>query len=183
VKDQAELLKELERLQEDGRERISKAEHLLRRVTKAAENKGENSSKDTKSPLPLSLPPVSSNGRIQDLHDLLPIDSFLAKGIDPAPIKTILLGFLQPGSQAPFFNGGYTGMEQFRRYTRLPAKELKQGLRYLKSIGLVHQRRRKIYGRTLLSLNTKAETSPAREIAQLVLRARQSIKQEGVLIH
>ena len=178
-----ELTEELERLQEDGRERISKADHLLRRITEAVENKKRSSSKDSRSPLPPSSPLVSFNGRIQGRHDVLPIDSFLPIGIDPASIKTILLGFLQPGNQVPFFNGSYTGMEQFRRYTGLPTKELNRGLRYLRGIGLVHQRRRKIQGRILLSLNTKAETSPAREIAQLVLRAKRSIEQEGVFMH
>lgn len=176
-----ELEEEFVCLVQEKRKRRPKAEHLLWRIIKAAQDSAEPV-KESNSPS-LSLPFLAPNGRIHGLQDVLAIDHFLGKEVDPLLIKVVLLGFLRPGNQVPFFEGSYTSKEQFRRGVGLPAKELDKGLRYLRKIGLVHQRRRKVHGRILLSLATKARTSPAREIAQAVLQARRSIEQEGVLVH
>jgi hypothetical protein len=176
-----ELIEELERLHDEKRERVPKARYLLWRIEEAIAERAAAPPLRSGAKEPEEAAP--SREKILNLRDLLPIEDVLPRHVDPILIKDILLGFMQPGSQVPFFEGSYTGTEQFRRHTGLPAKELERGLRYLRSIGLVRQRRRKIHGRVLLSLNTKALTSPAREIAQLVLQARRSIEQGEILVH
>lgn len=180
---QTEFRAELKYLLQEGRKRVSKAKHLLERVTEVAKNRGSPplNPSHTNS-LPASSAIVSPNGEGRTLNDLLSIDDLLLEGVDPVSIKTILLGFLQPGSAVPFFEGSYTSMEDLRRSVKLPVRELREGLQYLERIGLLIRRHRKVRGKVLLSLHTKAKTSPAREIAQLVIQVRRSIEQEGILV-